>query len=122
MDTKTVLRMCAGVASALILFLCGWTGRTASADIGWPPVNPSGSTVGVEPGFTTNVRMVAEEVNLVIEEHQRNAAARGEDSPADWMRARVEAEFLMRNLGQESESFDVWFPLASSVRYPGLLR
>jgi hypothetical protein len=37
------------------------------------------------------------------------------------MRGLVEASFLMRNLGDEQESFDVWFPLAASTRYPGLL-
>ncbi len=37
------------------------------------------------------------------------------------MRGLVEASFTMRNLGSAEEAFDVWFPLAASVRYPGML-
>jgi len=35
-----------------------------------------------------------------------------------WM---VDAQFVMRNLGEMQEAFDFWFPLAASIRYPGIL-
>lgn len=121
MDVKRFLRLSIGAAWVLIFTISIIPLHNVDGDIGWPPVNPSGSTVGVEPGQETNVRMVAEEVNLTIEEYQRTAPAGVDDSPAGWMRGLVDAEFLMRNLGPEQENFDVWFPLASSVRYPDLL-
>jgi hypothetical protein len=91
------------------------------ADIGWPPLNPAGASPGLPTGVETNVRMLSEEVNITIEAHARPATGQGEDSPANAMRAQVEAVFLMRNLGQADETFDVWFPLAASLRYPGML-
>jgi len=111
------------LAAGLALALFNWPYLPAAvkADIGWPPLNPSGSDL-VPPGDQpTQVRMVSEEVNISIEPNQRPLSDGQEDSPAYWMRGQVDAQFLMRNLGQEQESFDVWFPLAASMRYPGML-
>lgn len=106
---------------AAIVFIGTLPQLPVRADIGWPPVNPAGSGPGIPQGFTTNVRMVSETVDLTVEEFQRPIPAAWEDSPGYWMRGQVEAQFQMRNLGQEAESFDVWFPLSTSTRYPGLL-
>ncbi len=87
------------------------------ADIGVAPTSPSGSSLGIPEGERTNVRMVAEEVNLTIEPLTRQVPA----SAGYLMRSRVEAVFLMHNLGSTDEALDVWFPLATSVRYAGEL-
>jgi hypothetical protein len=84
-------------------------------------VNPSGASPGVPPDMNTNVRMVSEKVDLTIEAHKPPTPAGEENSAGHWMRGRVKARFLMRNLSQEREAFDVWFPLAASVRYSGIL-
>jgi hypothetical protein len=65
--------------------------------------------------------MLEEEVNLTIEPFERPVPENWQESPAYHMRALVEAVFTMQNLGETDESFDVWFPLSASVRYPGLL-
>jgi hypothetical protein len=94
---------------------------TAQADIGWPPLSPGGSSLEAPEGVNTNVRMVSEEVNLTVEPFERTVPKNKEDSPAFHMRALVEAVFQMRNLESADESFDVWFPLAASLRYRGML-
>jgi len=100
----------------LFLFLLSSVPQgTVHADLGLPLVNPGGSSVELPEGERTNVRMVEEEVNLTIEPYI--AAIPGEYN----MRGRVEAVFLMRNLGSTKEALEVWFPLATSVRYPGVL-
>jgi hypothetical protein len=72
----------------------------ASADIS-PPYNPPG--VNPEPGAeSTQVRMVAETVTIEV----RNEGELG--------RARVTADFRMRNLGSETERLAVRFPIASN--------
>ncbi len=120
MREKSILKFCVAAAIALIVALSGSFSGAVQADIGVPPVSPSGSSVAVEPGFETSVRMVAERVDMTIEEHRRVPSI-PDDAPAYWMRALVRAEFQMRNLGEEEERFNVWFPLSSSVRYPRLL-
>lgn len=121
MSVKRVFRGCVGMVLTLLIVSSLAPQQKANADIGWPPVYPSGSSVGVTPGEENMVRMVAEDVNLVIEEYQGDPPLDSGDSPGSRMRGRVEAEFLMHNLGQEQQSFDVWFPLAASVHYEGLL-
>ncbi len=120
MSVKIVFRGCIGAILLLVVFSLASQQRV-NADIGWPPMYPSGSSVGVTPGEENMVRMISEEVNLVVEEHEGTPPVDLGDSPAAWMRAQVDAEFLMRNLGQEQQSFDVWFSLAASVHYEGLL-
>jgi hypothetical protein len=56
--------------------------------------------------------MVSEEVMLSVEPLQ-GSTPQGEGLTAGWMQARVEAEFVMCNLGDVEESFDVWFPLGT---------
>jgi hypothetical protein len=100
----------------LFLFLLsGVPQAVVHADLGLPLVNPGGSSVELPEGERTNVRMVEEEVNLTIEPYI--ATIPGEYN----MRGKVEAVFLMRNLGSTDEALEVWFPLATSVRYPGVL-
>lgn len=71
-----------------------------SADIA-PPAEPPGANP--MPGSeTTQVRMVEETVRIEIQEET------GENSLGQ---ARVEAEFIMRNLGRSDESMAVRFPL-----------
>lgn len=111
-----------GVCLTLLLGLVP-AGLPVSADVGLPPMSPSGSGLGMEPGFETQVRMVAEEVNITIEPFERPVPeVSWGDAPEYHMRAMVEAVFEMRNLGTADESFDVWFPLATSVRYSRVLQ
>lgn len=121
MNAKKLVRGCAWAALTLMMAISLIPQHGAQADIGWPPVYPSGSSVGVTPGEENMVRMVAEEVTLVVEEYHGDPPLDSGDAPASRMRGQVEAEFLMHNLGQEQQSFDVWFPLAASVHYEGLL-
>lgn len=121
MNVKKVVHGCMGMALALVVVIGLAPRQDVKADIGWPPIYPSGSSVGVTPGEENMVRMVSEVVNLVVEEHEGKPPVDSGDAPAAWMRGLVEAEFLMRNLGQDSQTFDVWFPLAASVHYEGML-
>ena len=121
MKSRRYFRICVAVVCALIIFWNAVPQSIAYADIGWPPLNPSGASLGIQAGGYTSVRMVSEEVNLTIEAYQRPVPTGMEASPAYWMRGLVEAQFWMRNLGDAQEAFDVWFPLAASVRYPGML-
>jgi hypothetical protein len=107
---------CALLIAGLIL-----APRPAHADIGWPPVNPAGASPGLPQGFTTNVRMVAEEVSLTIKQQEGRVDNEGGESSGHDMHALVDAVFKMRNLGEADEAFDVWFPLAALTRIPGLL-
>src|SRR5690606_20643212 len=91
-----------------------WTSRVR-ADIGLPPLNPAAAGLGLAEGVQTNVRMVSETVDLTVEEHASQSPDRMGDSPGDYMRGFVEAEFQMRNLGTADESLDVWFPLTASL-------
>ncbi|MBC8255080.1 MAG: hypothetical protein H8E35_13790 [Ardenticatenia bacterium] len=84
--------------------------RTARADVAplWAAQGAS-----VDPGETpTQVRMVSEDVLLTIAGREQET-----DDPhlaSDFMAGHVEATFVMRNQGAETESFDVWFPLTTS--------
>ncbi len=121
MSPNRFSRILGGLLCALVIAGLAAPAQLVRADIGWPPLNPGGASPGLQAGVNTNVRMVSEEVNLSIEPFERPAPNEWEDSPAYYMRAQVDAVFLMRNLGQADESFDVWFPLAASLRYKGLL-
>ncbi len=115
MSSQYSRKMIAWAICALLAAMLAAQVQPGRADIGWPPLNPAGASPGLPTGFETNVRMLSEEVNITIEAHERPAANQGEDSPANAMRAQVEAVFLMRNLGKADETFDVWFPLAASL-------
>lgn len=121
MRSRNLKHLCAAAGLILASVITALPQSTAQADIGWPPLSPGGSSLEAPQGVNTNVRMLAEEVNLTIEPFERPVPANKEDSPAYHMRALVEAVFLMHNLGAADESFDVWFPLAASLRYPGML-
>ena len=80
-----------------------------------PPWTAQG--VDIAPGEEpTRVQMISEEVTLTIEPLDSPS---GEESVKiyDLMVAHVEAEFLMRNTGEETEAFDVWFPLTTGDAY-----
>ncbi len=113
-------RIITGVVFAAVILWSASAQRQARADIGWPPINPSGASPGVGE-VNTNVRMVSEKVDLTIEPYIRSAPSGEMESPAYYMRGLVEASFQMRNLGQAQETLEVWFPLAASIRYPGLI-
>lgn len=121
MKVITCLRLCTAVVLVLAAAWMSLPPGTAQADIGWPPLSPGGSSLEAPEGVQTNVRMVSEEVNLTVEPFERPVPYNQEDAPAYHMRALVEAAFQMRNLGAADEAFDVWFPLAASLRFPGML-
>lgn len=86
----------------------------AVADVG-PVWTAQGA--GVAPGEEpTQVQMVSETVTITVEPLE---------PPADetWIRidhlvtTHVDATFLMRNQGTETESLDVWFPLTTGAEY-----
>ena len=110
------------VAAFIIIILARQPPQAARADVGLPPVSPSGSSLSPEGQPQTNVRMVAEEVNLTVEPYERPVPPdQIGDFPGYWMRVQVDAQFVMRNLGDAPEAFDVWFPLAATTRYPDFL-
>ena len=87
-----------------------WPAQMAHADVA-PPRYPAGAAIDPS-GTPTQVRMVSETVTLTVEPLQ-GSTPQGEGLTANWMQARVEAEFVMRNLGDAEEAFDVWFPLGT---------
>ncbi|HDQ70802.1 MAG TPA: hypothetical protein ENN19_01755, partial [Chloroflexi bacterium] len=106
-----VMRTWYYVVSCALLILLLYP-PSAIADVGtwW-----TAQSASVAPdGESTQVQMVAEEVLLIVEPL---------DPPADqeWVRIdelmaiHVEAAFLMRNQGTETEAFDVWFPLTAGA-------
>jgi len=121
MNKKRYSQLCVAVILMLLIGPLVMPDLVGRADIGFPPVNPAGSSVGPQGDIQTNVRMVSEEVSLTIEPYERPVPENQIDSPAYWMRGLVEAQFVMRNLGEAQEAFDVWFPLAASTRYPDIL-
>ena len=121
MSKKSYSRLCILMITGLWIGLIFVPGGNGHADVGWPPVNPAGASVGLQGDFQTNVRMVSEEVHLNIEAFERPVPEGESDSPAYWMRGLVDAHFVMRNLGETQEAFDVWFPLAASTRYTEVL-
>jgi len=82
------------------------------ADVGVPPWSLPGSSI--DSGETsTRVQMISENVLIVIEDHQGDDILplyQGELA-ANSMVGHVNATFLMRNHGDETEAFDVWFPM-----------
>jgi hypothetical protein len=86
----------------LILILFAFP-SSARADIA-PPIYPPGSNL--EPGSEiTQVRMAAETVLIDVQD---------DTTPHSLGSARVTADFTMRNLGSESESMAVRFPITAS--------
>jgi len=81
--------------------------KAVRADVA-PPANPPGTNI--QPGAeTTQVRMAAETVLIDVKDD------------GDLGRARITADFTMRNLGTESESMAVRFPMTADDgfgRYP----
>lgn len=112
MNRRHYLRICMGMIIALILSNTVPSSGTVHADIGWPPLNPAGSSVEPPQDVNTNVRMESEAVDMTVEAYRRSPSPAGEEDPGNYMRAKVEAVFHMRNLDTKDESFDVWFPLA----------
>jgi hypothetical protein len=89
------MRKIAPFIIALVLLLVSNT--PASADIA-PPEPAPGS--GITPSQETRVRMVAENVLMVVREASSDAYA-----------IEVTADFAMRNLGERDEQMQVRFPL-----------
>jgi tetratricopeptide (TPR) repeat protein len=76
---------------------------TVLADVA-PPINPPGSNP--QPGSEiTQVRMMAETVLVDVQ---------SDATPGSLGRARVTADFTMRNLGAASESMAVRFPISAN--------
>jgi hypothetical protein len=123
MDKKHFSRtLIAALIGILFAGLLAAPARRARADVGLPPVNPSGSSLTPDQAIQTNVRMVSEQVDLTIEPYERSLPSNQiEDNPGYWMRVLVDAQFVMRNLGEAPEAFEVWFPLAANTRYPDYL-
>ena len=85
----------------LLLLLTVFPINKAKADVGLPPAHPGSS---LSPGeYATNVQMVSEKVEIIIEE--------------ETLKASVSAEFYMRNHGTENEEIEVWFPLGERKNY-----
>ena len=88
---------------ALLILLLFAFPSPVLADIA-PPIYPPGSNL--EPGSEiTQVRMVAEIVLIDVQD---------DTTPHSLGSARVTADFTMRNLGSDSESMAVRFPISSS--------
>ena len=118
MNKKRFSQSCVAVMLMLMIGLLVMPVLVARADVGPSPASPGGSSVEPEGEIQTNVRMVSEQVSLTIEPYERPVPpGRYDYSPAYWMRAKVIAQFVLRNLGEKQESFDVWFPLSASSRY-----
>ncbi len=110
------------IAALISIALAGLVLSRARADVGLPPVSPGGSSLSPEGQLQTNVRMVSEQVDLTVEPYERSVPPdQIGDFPGNWMRVLVDAQFVMRNLGDTPEAFDVWFPLAATTRYPDFL-
>ena len=110
------------IAAFIGIVLAGTALSRARADVGLPPVSPGGSSLSPEGQIQTNVCMVREEVDLTVEPYERPVPPdQIGDFPGNWMRVLVDAQFVMRNLGDTPEAFDVWFPLAATTRYPDFL-
>ncbi len=114
-------RIIAAVIAMFLVWLLASPVIHAHADVGLPPVNPGGSSLSPQETIQTHVRMVMEEVNLTVEPYERPIPAHTSDNPGFWMRVLVDGKFVMRNMGDAPETFDVWFPLAATTRYPDLL-
>ena len=74
-----------------------------------PPQQPPGASIE-SGGFETNVRMLSEEVLIVVSVAEEPLDDERINS-SDYFQGHVEATFWMQNQGDETESFDVWFPL-----------
>ncbi|HET89965.1 MAG TPA: hypothetical protein ENN99_04380 [Chloroflexi bacterium] len=95
---------------ALLIALLYSTSALADVGTWW-----TAQSASVAPeGETTWVQMVAEEVLLVIEP-LRTPPSQEWVRMDHLVRVRVEATFLMRNQGTETEAFDVWFPLTAGA-------
>lgn len=94
------------IVSLLIVIVFIFPSRVY-ADVA-PPPQPPGSNL--EPGSeTTQVRMVSETVNINVLP----------DTPINSLgRAKVTADFTMRNLGSQDELMKVRFPLGHDFGYP----
>lgn len=121
MNARNFSRMFMVILIAFVFHFSSPTTQSANADIGWPPLNPAGSDLLIPPDFKTEVSMKSEQVVISIQDFPRALPQNATDSPGYWMRALVTANFQMVNTGSDIESYDVWFPLAATLRYPGLL-
>jgi len=96
---------------AIIVILLVGSMQLVLADAA-PPQQPPATSIE-SGGFDTQVQMVSEEVLMLIDRATL---------PVDenvWVsnniQAHVEATFRMQNQGEETESFDVWFPLSTAA-------
>lgn len=92
--------------------------RPVYADVGPPPWAIAGSSVGPDEA-PTQVQMVSEDVLIVVESNRRDDILSIYESSiaANLMLGHVDATFRMRNQGDETESFDVWFPMWTPDMY-----
>lgn len=94
---------------AMFIISVNWAQMDAA-----PPQQPPADTIG-NGGFDTDVQMVSEEVLLVVSE--ADEPVDGWDTASNYMQGHVEATFWMQNQGEETESFEVWFPLGVESGY-----
>ena len=97
---KSVFR---SLFSLLLIAVIAGFPNSAHADVA-PPSHPPGSNPGPD-AETTQVRMISETVLLEV------LAAAPKNSLG---RAKVTADFIMRNLGTDAESMGVRFPISSN--------
>jgi len=84
-----------------------------SADIAPPQSPPGANPRPGESEVRTMVRMVSENVLIVVEKSTAPLEGMENFTTSD-MSAQVEAEFTMHNEGGDDEAFEVWFPLGES--------
>ncbi len=121
MVKNKILYLC--IAALIAISIAGLLAVPIRADVGLPPVSPSGSSLTPDQTIQTNVRMLSEQVDLTVEPFERPIPPdQMEVTPGYFMRVLVDARFVMRNLGETAESFDAWFPLAANTRYPDFLQ
>jgi len=104
-----------GLVSAAILLVTGIQSMLPVRADAAPPQFPPGASIG-SGGFITKVQMVSEYVRLDIAEAQE-AVSNWASVSSDVMAGHVDAIFVMQNQGEETESFEVWFPLGASDGY-----
>jgi hypothetical protein len=90
----------------IIILLVGLV-HLVFADAAPPQQPPAGSIES--GGFDTHVQMVSEEVLMLVDVAENRVS--DQYVAANHIQAHVEATFWMQNQGEETESFDVWFPL-----------
>src|SRR4030067_3351099 len=105
------------LVGGLLTAICSGPVRDARADIA-PPGQPPGSNLAPAAEIT-NVVMTSESVLLTVQPTPWAGAFAAEEenrgATRDW--ARVEAHFVMRNTGTQSEAMAGRFPLSAPLNY-----